>query len=181
MAFRTVDDIKETVRSAGMRLAQQLTNGLIRSVSEKNSGQEIISTVLPFLLGNFGLNASAQGVQLFALQSIVKLCDETGDFLKPTIPEIVDQLLDVLTSLEPQEVNYIGFHVEKNIASLAPIIFSKIKRAAGLPTKVHMSQIALIIGGMRQVNCVYGDEEGAFIPSVRGSSIAICDDMSRRS
>jgi proteasome component ECM29 len=170
MAFRVADDIKETVRNTGMRLSQQLTTGLIRSVSEKKSRQSTILTVLPFLLGNSGLNASAQGVQLFALQSIVKLCDEAGDLLKPMIPNIVDQLLDVLTSLEPQEVNYIGFHVDKNdtqaldearfhavrsspvmnaiercvdladdenLASLAPIVFSKMKRAAGLPTKVH--------------------------------------------
>jgi proteasome component ECM29 len=125
--------------------------------------------VMPFLFGNSGLNSSAQGVQLFALQSIVKLCEEAGPLLKPMIPEIVDQLLDVLTSLEPQEVNYIGFHVDRNdtqaldearfhavrsspvmnaieqcidladegnMASLAPIVLSKMKRAAGLPTKV---------------------------------------------
>ena len=169
MAFRVADDIKETVRNAGMMLSQQLTTSLIRSVSEGKSGQGIISIVVPFLLGNSGLNSSAQGVQMFALRSIVKLCDEAGPLLKPNIPEIVDQLLDVLTSLEPQEVNYIGFHVDKkdtesldearfhavrsspvmnaiercidladelNMAALAPIIFSKMRRAAGLPTKV---------------------------------------------
>jgi proteasome component ECM29 len=169
MAFRVADDIKESVRNTGMTLSQQLTTSLIRSVSEKKSGQNIISTVMPFLLGNSGLNSSAQGVQLFALRSIVKLCDEAGDLLKPMIPEIVDQLLDVLTSLEPQEVNYIGFHVDKNdtqaldesrfhavrsstvmnaiercidladegnMTLLAPIILNKIRRAAGLPTKV---------------------------------------------
>jgi proteasome component ECM29 len=169
MAFRVADDIKESVRNAGMMLSQQLTTSLIRSVSEKKSGQNIISTVMPFLLGNSGLNSSAQGVQMFALRSIIKLCDEAGDLLKPMIPEIVDQLLDVLTSLEPQEVNYIGFHVDKtdtqaldesrfhavraspvmnaiercidladerNMALLVPIILNKMKRAAGLPTKV---------------------------------------------
>jgi proteasome component ECM29 len=169
MAFRVADDIKESVRNAGMALSQQLTTSLIRSVSEKKTGQSVISIVMPFLLGNSGLNASAQGVQLFALRSIVKLCDEAGELLKPMIPEIVDQLLDVLTSLEPQEVNYIGFHVDKNdtqaldesrfhavraspvmnavercidladdgnMALLAPVIFNKMRRAAGLPTKV---------------------------------------------
>lgn len=113
MAFRVADDIKESVRNAGMILAQQLTTSIIRNVSEGKSGQNVISAVMPFLLGSSGLNASAQGVQLFALRSIVKLCDEAGPLLKPMIPEIVDQLLDVLTSLEPQEMNYISFHVSK--------------------------------------------------------------------
>jgi len=108
------DDIKESVRNAGIMLSQQLTTALIRNITEGKSGQKIVSTMIPFLLGNSGLNASAQGVQLFALRSIVKLCEEAGPLLKDMIPEIVDQLLDVLTSLEPQEVNYIGFHVEKN-------------------------------------------------------------------
>jgi proteasome component ECM29 len=214
MAFRVADDIKETVRAAGMGLSQQLTTGLIRSVSEKKSGQGIILTVMPFLLGNSGLNASAQGVQLFALQSIVKLCDEAGDLLKPMIPEIVDQLLDVLTSLEPQEVNYIGFHVgkdhtqtldearfhavrsspvmnaiekcidladEKNMASLAPIVFNKMKRAPGLPTKVRLTEFALTVGGMCEDDCFAGDAQGTFIPSVRGPGVTRCDDMSQRS
>jgi proteasome component ECM29 len=169
MAFRVADDIKETVRNAGMTLSQQLTTSLIRSVSEGKSGQNVLVVVMPFLLGNSGLNSSAQGVQLFALRSIVKLTEEAGPLLRPMVPEIVDQLLDVLTSLEPQEVNYIGFHVDKKdtetldesrfhavrsspvmhaiercidladadtIASIAPVVFNKIKRAAGLPTKV---------------------------------------------
>lgn len=114
MAFRVADDMKETVRNAGIQLSQQLTTTLIRNVTEGKSGQKIVSTMIPFLLGNSGLNSSAQGVQLFALQSIVKLCAEAGILLKPMVPEIVDQLLDVLTSLEPQHVNYIGFHVEEN-------------------------------------------------------------------
>jgi proteasome component ECM29 len=170
MAFRVADDIKETVRNAGMTLSQQLTTSLIRSVSEGKSGQSVLVVVMPFLLGNSGLNSSAQGVQLFALRSIVKLSEEAGPSLKPMIPEIVDQLLDVLTLLEPQEVNYIGFHVDKKdtealdesrfhavrsspvmqavercidladaetMASIAPVIFGKIRRAAGLPTKVE--------------------------------------------
>lgn len=170
MAFRVADDIKESVRNTGMMLAQQLTNSLVRSVSEGKSGQGVISIVMPFLLGNSGLNASPQGVQLFALRSIVKLCEEAGPLLKPLIPEIVDQLLDVLTTLEPQVVNYIGFHVEQkdtqtldesrfhavrsspvmsaieqcidladeaNVHQLASIVFNKIRRAAGLPTKVE--------------------------------------------
>jgi len=169
MAFRVADDIKETVRKAGMTLSQQLTTSLIRSVSEGKSGQNVLVVVMPFLLGNSGLNASAQGVQLFALRSIVKLCEEAGPLLKPMIPEIVDQLLDVLTSLEPQEVNYIGFHVDKKdtetldesrfhavrsspvmnaiercidlvdedtIGGISSVVINKIKRAAGLPTKV---------------------------------------------
>jgi proteasome component ECM29 len=169
MAFRVADDIKESVRTTGMTLSQQLTTSLIRSVSEKKAGQDVITRVMPFLLGNSGLNSSARGVQLFALQSIIKLCNESGPLLRPVIPDIIDQLLDALTSLEPQEVNYLGFHVDKNetealdaarfkavssspvtkalercidfadesnMKTLVPIVFNKMKRAAGLPTKV---------------------------------------------
>jgi proteasome component ECM29 len=199
MAFRVADDIKESVRNAGMMLSQQLTTSLVRSVSEGKSKERVISTVMPFLLGNSGLNASAQGVQLFALKSIVKLCEEAGPLLKPMIPEIVDQLLDVLTSLEPQEVNYIGFHVDKtnsealdesrfhavrsspvmnaiercidladetNMALLAPIIFNKMKRAAGLPTKVNIPESELILGGLCKADCIFGNEKSTSFHSV---------------
>ena len=207
MAFRVADDIKESVRNAGMMLSQQLTTSLIRSVSEGKSGQGVISVVMPFLLGNSGLNSSAQGVQLFALRSIVKLCDEAGPLLKPTIPEIVDQLLDVLTSLEPQEVNYIGFHVDKkdtetldesrfhavrsspvmnaiercvdladeaNMAFLAPVIFNKMRRAAGLPTKVILVENTLTVGWLCKVDCVDGNEESTSIPTICGSILESC-------
>jgi proteasome component ECM29 len=211
MAFRVADDIKESVRNAGIILAQQLTTSLIRSVSERKSGQGIISIMMPFLLGNSGLNASAQGVQLFALRSIVKLCDEAGPLLKPMIPEIVDQLLDVLTSLEPQEVNYIGFHVSKkdtdaldesrfhavrsspvmnaiekcvdladetNMELLVPVISNKMKKAAGLPTKVIHYEDWLTIGRVCEIDCVYGDEESPFVPTIRRPGIEGCIVMS---
>ena len=207
MAFRVADDIKESVRNAGMMLSQQLTTSLVRSVSEGKSGQGVISVVMPFLLGNSGLNASAQGVQLFALRSIVKLCEEAGPLLKPMIPEIVDQLLDVLTSLEPQEVNYIGFHVDKkdtetldesrfhavrsspvmnavercidladeeNMALLAPVIFNKMRRAAGLPTKVHLTRKVLMKGGLRKIDRVNSDEKSTPIPTICRSITESC-------
>jgi hypothetical protein len=160
------------------------------------------------------LNSSAQGVQMFALRSIVKLCDEAGPLLKPMIPEIVDQLLDVLTSLEPQQVNYIGFHVDKNdtqaldesrfhavraspvmnaiercidladegnMALLAPVIFNKIRRAAGLPTKVFVRCDALTLGWLCKVDCIHGDEKSASIPTIRRSSPQSRNGLSQRS
>jgi proteasome component ECM29 len=214
MAFRVADDIKESVRNAGMMLSQQLTTSLIRSVSEGKSGEGVISVVMPFLLGNSGLNASAQGVQMFALRSIVKLCEEAGPLLKPIIPEIVDQLLDVLTSLEPQEVNYLGFHVDKkdtdtldesrfhavrsspvmnaiercidladeaNMALLAPVVFNKIRRAAGLPTKVQFIENELIIGWLCKNDCLNGDEEGSSLQTFCRSGVESGDGVSDRS
>jgi proteasome component ECM29 len=215
MAFRVADDIKETVRNAGMTLSQQLTTSLIRSVSEGKSGQNVLVVVMPFLLGNSGLNSSAQGVQLFALRSIVKLTEEAGPLLRPMVPEIVDQLLDVLTSLEPQEVNYIGFHVDKKdtealdesrfhavrsspvmhaiercidladantVASIAPITFHKIRRAAGLPTKVGTSTFnEPIAGGLCKNARIIGYEERPALSTICRPGIESCNGVPWRS
>jgi len=45
----------------------------------------------------------------FAIGFILKICKIAGSRLAPHIPEIVEVLLDSLTSLEPAQFNYLAF------------------------------------------------------------------------
>ena len=70
MAFKVLDDIKESVRVSAMSLCRVLTGMLVRSVeagSSTKNASAMLDNVMPFLMSPAGLEASAQEVQALAL------------------------------------------------------------------------------------------------------------------
>ena len=55
----------------------------------------------------------AEDVRKYSLSTILKICRKGGVFLRPHLAEIVGTLLEGLSSLEPQIVNYLSFHTER--------------------------------------------------------------------
>lgn len=74
IAFKVLDDVKESVRVAAMKLCKVLTGGMVRAV-EGDTGPkenvEILAILMEFLMGRQGLEAEAKEVQLFALSEFV--------------------------------------------------------------------------------------------------------------
>lgn len=107
IAFKVLDDVKESVRVAAMKLCRILTAGMVRAV-EGDTGPkekaEILGTLMGFLVGKQGLEAEAKDVQMFALTTLLKVVKSGGEALRPWIPELVDKMLLILSDLEP-EVN----------------------------------------------------------------------------
>lgn len=70
IAFKVLDDVKESVRIAARKLCKVLAAGMVRAV-EGDTGPkenvEILSILMEFLVGRQGLEAEAKDVQLFAL------------------------------------------------------------------------------------------------------------------
>jgi proteasome component ECM29 len=70
IAFKVLDDVKESVRVAAMRLCKVLTAGMVRTLegdAGTKNNTEILSMLMEFLMGRQGLEAEAKEVQLFAL------------------------------------------------------------------------------------------------------------------
>jgi len=57
--------------------------------------------------------AGAQDVRRLSLDTLCKLCQRSGKRIKPFVPSIVATLLEALSALEPQALNYLSFHVDK--------------------------------------------------------------------
>ncbi|KAF2265666.1 major component of the proteasome [Lojkania enalia] len=116
--FKVLDDIKETVRVAAAKLARVLTGILTRSLEAgdsalRNAGA-MLSRVLPFLLSTSGLESSAEEVRIFALHTLLQIVKKSNaKILNPHVPELVERLLGLLTSLEPEAVNYIHLNAAK--------------------------------------------------------------------
>ena len=118
LTFKVCDDIKESVRSAAMALARVLTGVLTRSLEASDSSataaNAVLKKVLPFLLSPSGLESSAQEVQGFALKTLLKIIKSSnGGVLRPFVPDLVGHLLSLLSSLEPQAINYVHLNAEK--------------------------------------------------------------------
>ncbi|KAI9814743.1 MAG: proteasome component M29 [Pycnora praestabilis] len=118
LSYKVLDDIKESVRGAAMNLARVLTRTLIYKLEAKEStsqGAEImLRNVMPFLLSPSGLEASAQEVQVFALDTLLQIIKQSSaKDLRPFVPTLVERLLLMLSSLEPQAVNYLHLNASK--------------------------------------------------------------------
>jgi len=116
--FKVMDDVKSSVRDAAMSLARVLTSILVRSLeagdSSSTSAEMMLKNVLPFLLSPSGLESSATDVQGFALQTLLELIKKAnGRNLRAFVPELIERLLGLLSSLEPQAVNYVHLNADK--------------------------------------------------------------------
>jgi len=70
IAFKVLDDVKESVRLAAMKLCKVLTAGMVRAVEGgvgPKENAEILAILMESLMGRQGFEAEAKDVQLFAM------------------------------------------------------------------------------------------------------------------
>jgi len=110
VAFKVMDDIKGSVRAKALSLSMALTGILVRQVeagTESRHAQAMLKEVLPFLLSGQGIESSAKDVQAFATITVLKLIKKGGKALRPFIPNLVEQLLGLLSTMEMEGVDYL--------------------------------------------------------------------------
>ena len=118
LTFKVCDDIKESVRAAAMALARVLTGILTRSLeggeTSMSTANTMLKEVLPFLLGPSGLESSAKDVQTFALVTLLDIIKKaSGKTLRPFIADLIGHLIALLSSVEPEAVNYLHLNADK--------------------------------------------------------------------
>ncbi|KAL8731768.1 MAG: hypothetical protein Q9166_003215 [cf. Caloplaca sp. 2 TL-2023] len=117
LTFKVCDDIKESVRSAAMSLARVLvgilTRGLEAGDSTRSAGA-MLEHVLPFLISPSGLESPAQDVQSFSLSALLQIIKKSNkNVLRPFVPDLVGRLILLLSSLEPEGIEYIRLRAEQ--------------------------------------------------------------------
>lgn len=118
MGFRSLDDIKESVRKAGGGLTRVLSQMLVNSISVESGSSatranEALSKLLPFLLGNKGILSDAEDVRNFSLKTILDLVKKAGKAIRPFIGELLEQFILLMSTLEPQIINYLALNADK--------------------------------------------------------------------
>lgn len=119
MSFRAMDDIKESVRKEGNQVCKSLARGLARTADQSTGktstekASEILNKLIPFFLGNKGLLSDAEDVREFSLETILHLCKVGGKAIKPHIPGLLQTFVELMSTLEPEVVNYLVLNADK--------------------------------------------------------------------
>ncbi|KAF3545684.1 hypothetical protein DY000_02010565 [Brassica cretica] len=112
-AFRAMDDIKETVRNAGDKLCRSVTSLTIRicdiTLTEISDSRQAMDIVLPFLLSE-GIMSKVSSVRKASIAVVMKLAKGAGVALRPHLSDLVCCMLESLSSLEDQGLNYVELH-----------------------------------------------------------------------
>ncbi|CAK9863286.1 unnamed protein product, partial [Sphagnum jensenii] len=116
MAFRAIDDIKETVRLAGNSLSKSVSSVSLRlsdtTLTAEADARATLAIVLPFLLTK-GILSTVADVRHLSINTIMKLVKGAGNSVRPQMPDLVGCMLESLSSLEDQRLNYAELHAER--------------------------------------------------------------------
>uniref|UniRef100_A0A1A7Z514 F-box protein 10 n=1 Tax=Iconisemion striatum TaxID=60296 RepID=A0A1A7Z514_9TELE len=106
--FRVLDDIKESVRKAADLTLKTLSKVCIRMCESTGSAaQKTVAVMLPTLLEK-GIVSNVSEVRSLSIQTLVKISKTAGSRLKPHASRLIPALLEALTTLEPQVLNYLS-------------------------------------------------------------------------
>ncbi|KAE8632216.1 hypothetical protein XENTR_v10001477 [Xenopus tropicalis] len=107
--FRVQDDIKESVRKAAELALKTLSKVCIKMCEpcKGASGQRTIAVLLPCLLDK-GMMSTVTEVRALSINTLVKISKSAGEMLKPHTSKLIPALLESLSVLEPQVLNYLS-------------------------------------------------------------------------
>lgn len=118
--FHIMDDLRESTRKAAIVFMKALLSHVLSACNQDKESEEVVSEtiglVLPGLLdgGMLSPSVEARGFTLGAIVSIVK---NGRRHLSPWLERLVDNLLESISALEPQLMQYMQFHVQKTSMS----------------------------------------------------------------
>ncbi|KAM7279522.1 hypothetical protein ACFE04_006656 [Oxalis oulophora] len=135
-AFRAMDDIKETVRNAGDKLCRALSSLTIRlcdvSLTEVADASRAMGVVLPFLLEE-GILSKVDSIRKASIGIVMKLAKGAGIALRPHLSQLVCCMLESLSSLEDQGLNYVELHAANAGIQMEKLENLRISIAKGSP------------------------------------------------
>nr|XP_055061565.1 proteasome adapter and scaffold protein ECM29 [Misgurnus anguillicaudatus] len=106
--FRVLDDIKESVRKAADLTLKTLSKVCVRMCESTGvTAQRTVAVLLPTLLDK-GIVSNVSEVRSLSIQTLVKISKTAGSRLKPHAPRLIPALLEALSVLEPQVLNYLS-------------------------------------------------------------------------
>ncbi|XP_039766600.1 proteasome adapter and scaffold protein ECM29 isoform X2 [Ornithorhynchus anatinus] len=107
--FRVQDDIKESVRKAAELALKTLSKVCVKMCDPSKGavGQKTIAVLLPCLLDK-GMMSTVAEVRALSINTLVKISKSAGAMLKPHAPKLIPALLESLSVLEPQVLNYLS-------------------------------------------------------------------------
>uniref|UniRef100_A0A452SA85 Ecm29 proteasome adaptor and scaffold n=1 Tax=Ursus americanus TaxID=9643 RepID=A0A452SA85_URSAM len=104
--FRVQDDIKRSVSLISVLCVCQVCVKMC-DPAKGAAGQRTIAVLLPCLLDK-GMMSPVTEVRALSINTLVKISKSAGAMLKPHAPKLIPALLESLSVLEPQVLNYLS-------------------------------------------------------------------------
>ncbi|KAK3335839.1 proteasome stabiliser-domain-containing protein [Cercophora scortea] len=108
-ALKVLDDVKTSVRNAALHLCIALSTTLVRQLEQSGftaSATAMMNEALPFLLSDKGIESGVEDVKIFSTITVIKIAKSGGKSLNPYISTMVPHLLGILSTIEPEAINY---------------------------------------------------------------------------
>jgi proteasome component ECM29 len=143
---RGLDHIKASVRVAAGKLAQILTNVLVRSVESDDGikqAREMADHVIPFLLSQAAPTSNPESRE-FAASTIIKLGKKSrGEAIEKYVPELIQTMIRLFTDMEPGVVNWM--HLNASKLKLSTKDLDEIRLNSGVKNSPLMEAIEKLI------------------------------------
>ena len=97
--------LRRSVSSLSLRLSDS-------SLSPEEDARATMAIVLPFLLTK-GIMSTVSDVRRLSINTVMKLVKGAGAAIRPQMPDLVSCMLESLSSLEDQRLNYVELHAER--------------------------------------------------------------------
>ncbi|PNH46325.1 hypothetical protein VD0004_g1783 [Verticillium dahliae] len=108
-ALKVLDDVKSSVREVALKLCMGLTSTIVRLLEDGSSvdtARVMLGQALRFLLSSSGLESNVDEVKGFSLKTIMDVTKKGGKALKPYVAEIIPHLLNLHSTVEPEQINF---------------------------------------------------------------------------
>uniref|UniRef100_A0A671MI06 Proteasome-associated protein ECM29 homolog n=1 Tax=Sinocyclocheilus anshuiensis TaxID=1608454 RepID=A0A671MI06_9TELE len=133
--FRVLDDIKESVRKAADLTLKTLSKVCVRMCESTGAAaQRTVAVLLPTLLDK-GIVSNVTEVRTLSIQTLVKISKTAGSRLKPHAPRLIPALLEALSVLEPQVLNYLSLRAteQEKVSSSSAMDAARLSAAKSSP------------------------------------------------
>lgn len=111
--LKVMDDLRESTRKVAIVLMKILLQHVLRAVNPAESDETVcregLDMLLPILLDK-GLVSASLEARGFSLGTLIKVVETSRSMIIPWITKLIDVLIESISALEPQMLNYIQFH-----------------------------------------------------------------------
>jgi len=111
-----LDDVRDSTRLAALGYVKVLSDQILRACDPAESSQERViecaAIMLPVLMDR-GLVAPTPEGRGVALGLLVRIIKAAKNMLEPWLPRLVSVLVEAMSALEPQTLQYMSFHTAR--------------------------------------------------------------------
>lgn len=143
-SFRGMDDVKESVRDAATALTRYLALRLVTLSSSSEVSEEkqrVFGLLIELFMGDKGLGSSVEDIRSFSLKIILELTEKSGAAIQKFIPKLVNDMILLMLTLEPQIANYLSLNARNYDMLVEDVDAHRVMGVGSLPMMAGLEKM----------------------------------------